>query len=126
MSGTRNVLLAAFCSFARRSSNGSVVVNLSFDGVPRDTLGSCTSAILQYALRPNKESNAAVFNNAVIVRGLGGLVQPGLNSRSISFTSLPTFPSSARSPRHFPLGLLPNPACNLLPLIVFWQVAFDL
>ena len=73
MLGTRNALLAAFGSFARRSSNVLVVVILSFNGVPRDTLGSCTSAILQYAVRPRRESNAAVFKHAVIVRGLWGV-----------------------------------------------------
>ena len=119
MLGPRNALLTVFGSFARRSSNVLMVVVLSFDRVPRDTLGSFTLAMLQYVLRPGRESDAAVSKDAVVVRGLGGLVQPGLNSCSISLTLLTMFPSSAESPHHFPLGLLPNPACNFLPLIVF-------
>ena len=95
---------------------------LSFGGVPIETLGSCTSASLQYASRPSRESDAAVSKNAVVVLGLGGLVQPGSKSYSISFTLLTALSASAGSPRHFPFGLLPNPAWNFLPPIVFWQV----
>ena len=126
MSGTRKALLAAIGSLASRSSNVSVVTMLSFDGVPRVTFGSCTSARLQIASRPSRVSDAAVSKNTVVDLGLGGLVQPGSKSCSISFTLLTALSRSAGSPRHFPFGLLPKPACNLLPPIVLWRVALDL
>ena len=77
MSGTLKVFLAALGSFFNINSKVSVVTIAAFFGVPRILFVSYSSANLTCAPRPMSEYDAAESKNAVVIVGLGGLVQLG-------------------------------------------------
>ena len=80
MSGTLKAFLAALGSFFNINSRVSVVTISALFGVPRILFVSCSSDILTCAPRPISEYGAAESKNAVVLVGLGGLVQPGCSS----------------------------------------------
>ena len=77
MSGTLKAFLADLGIFFNINSRVSVVTIAALFGVPRILFVSCSSAILTCAPRPISEYDAAESNKAVVIVGLGGLVQPG-------------------------------------------------
>ena len=123
MSGTLKAFLAALGSFFNINSRVSVFSIAALVGVPSILFVSCYSDILMCAPRPIREYDAAESKNAVVLVGLGGLVQPGcsLSLRILKVLKTRLFP--AGSPCHFPFGALPKPAFALLPPIVFCLVA---
>ena len=123
MSGTLKAFLAALGSFFNINSRVSVVTITTLFGVPRILFVSCSSDILTCAPRPISEYDAAESKNAVVLVGLGGLVQPGCSSslRILNVLNTRLFPAGA--PCHFPFGALPKPAFVVLLYIVFCLVA---
>ena len=77
MSGTLKAFLASLGSFFNINSSVSVVTIVALVGVPRILFVSCSSDILKCAPRTIREYDAAESKNAVVLVGLGGLVQPG-------------------------------------------------
>ena len=119
MSGTLKAFLAALGSLFNINSRVSVVTIAALFGVPRILFVSCSSDILTCAPRPLSDYDAAESNKAVVLVGLGGLVQPGRSSslRILKLLKTRLFPAGA--PCHFPFGALPKPAFSVLPPIVF-------
>ena len=72
--------------------------------------------------RTIREYDAAESKNAVVLVGLGGLVQPGRSSSLRILEVLKTRLFPAGVPCHFPFGTLPKPAFSVLPPIVFCLV----
>ena len=77
VSGTLNAFLAALGIFFNINSSISVVTIAAFFGVPRILFISCSSDILKCVPCPISEYDAAESKKAVVLIGLGGLVQPG-------------------------------------------------
>ena len=123
VSGTLNAFLAALGGFFNINSRVSVVTIAALFGVPRILFVSCYSDILTCAPRPIIDYDADESNKALLLVGLGGLVQPGRLSslRILKILKTRLFPAGA--PCHFPFGALPNPAFSVLPPIVFCLVA---
>ena len=123
MSGTLKYFLAALGSFFNINSRVSVVTIVALFGVPRILFVSCSSDILTCAPRPISEYNAAESKRAVVLVGLGGLVQIGRSSslRILKVLKTRLFPAGA--PCHFPFGALPKPAFAVLPPIAFCFIA---
>ena len=123
MSGTLKDFLAALGSFFNISSRVSAVTIAALFGVPWILFVSCSSDILMWAPRPMSEYDAAESKKAVVLVGLGGLVQPGRSSSLRILKVLKTRLFSAGAPCHFPFGVLPKPAFAVLSPIVFCLVA---
>ena len=86
MSGTLNAFLADLGSFFNINSRVSVVAIAALFGVPRILFVSCSSDILTCAPRPISEYDAAESKKAVVLVGLGGLIQLGRSSSYLNFT----------------------------------------
>ena len=117
MSGNLNAFLAALGSFFNINSRVSVVTIAALFGVPRILFVPCYSDILTCAPRPISEYDADESKKAVVLVGLGGLVQPGClpSLRILKVLKTRLFPAGA--PCHFPIGALPKPAfAVLLPM----------
>ena len=71
------VVLAALGTFFNSNSRVSIVTIAALFGVPRILFVSCSYDILTCAPRPISEYDAAESKKAVVLVGLGGLVQPG-------------------------------------------------
>ena len=123
MSGILKAFLTALGSFFNIDSRVSVVTIAALFGVPRILFVSCSSDILTCAPRPISDYDAAESKKAVVIVGLGGLVQPGRSSslRILKVLKTRLFPAGA--PCHFPFGALPKPAFAVLPPMVFCLVA---
>ena len=91
--------------------------------MPRILFVSCSSDILTCAPRPISEYYAAESKKAVVLVGLGGLVQPGRSSslRILNVLKARLFLAGALC--HFPFGALPKPVFAVLPPIVFCLVS---
>ena len=124
MSGTLNAFLVALGGFFNSNSKVSVVTIAALFGVPMILFVSCSSDIWTCALRPISEYDSAESNKAVVLVGLGGLVQTVCSSSLRILKVLKTRLFSAGSPCHFPYQALPKPAFFLLPPIVFCLVSF--
>ena len=83
----------------------------------------CCSCILMCAPRPIQEYDAAESKNAVVLVGLGGLVQPGCSLSLRILKVLKTRLLPAGAPCHFPFGAFLKPVFAVLPPIVFCLVA---
>ena len=123
MYGTLKTFLADLGSFFNINSRVSVVTIAALVGVPSILFVSCSSDILACAPRPIREYDASESNKAVVLVGLGGLVQPGCSSSLRILKVLQTRLLTTGAPCHFPFGALPKPAFAVLPPIVFCLVA---
>ena len=119
MSGTLEAFITALGSFFNINSRVSFVTIAALFGVPRIFFVFYFSDILTCAPRPISEYDAAESKKAVVLVGLGGLVQPCRSSslRILKVLKTRLFPAGA--PCHFPFGALPKPVFAVLPPIVF-------
>ena len=108
MSGTLKFFLAALGVFFNINSRVYVVTIAALFGLPRILFVSCSSDILTCVPRPISEYDATESKNAVVVLGLGGLVQLGSSSslRILKVLKTRLFPAGA--PCHFPFGAFPK------------------
>ena len=123
MSGTLKDFLGALGCFFNINSRVSIVTIAALFGVPRILFVSCSSDILTCAPRPMSEYGAAESKKAVVLVGLGELVQPCSSSSLRILKVLRTILIPAGAPCHFPFGALSKPALAVLPPIVFCLVA---
>ena len=123
MSGTLKAFLAYLGSFFNINSRVSVVTIAALVGVLMILFVSCSSDILTCVPRPIRDYDAAESKNAVVLLGLGGLVQPGCSLSLRILKVLKTRLLPAGAPFHFPFGVFPKPAFAVLPPIVFCLVA---
>ena len=123
MYSTLKTFLAALGSVFNINSRVYVVTISALFGVPGILFFSCSSDILTCAPRPISEYDTDESMNAVVLLGLGGLVQPGRLSslRILKLLKTRLFPAGASC--HFPYGALPKPVFAVLPPIVFCLVA---